>query len=100
MRIRQTARYAVEPGSVEAVLEAIRAFVDHVRANEPGTVTYRVWHEVDEPTRFVHLIEFEDEAARDRHASSEAVARFTGVLYPNSVEAVEFTTYEEVAAEA
>lgn len=97
MTVCQTARYAVEPGGLDRALAAIRGFVDHVRANEPGTLTYLVWREVDEPTRFVHLIEFADEQAQQAHATSDAVDRFTGVLYPETVGGVEFTTYEMVA---
>jgi hypothetical protein len=53
---------------------------------------------LDEPTRFVHLIEFENEAARETHANSDAVNRFTSVLYPRTIDGVEFTTFEEISA--
>lgn len=96
--IRQIARYRIEPNALDEVLAAIGAFVDHIRANEPRTTGYRVWQEVDEPTRFVHLIEFENEAARETHANSDAVNRFTSVLYPRTIDGVEFTTFEEISA--
>jgi quinol monooxygenase YgiN len=41
----------------------------------------------------VHYFIFKDEAARDAHANSEAVKRFTDALYPRLVAPVEFTEY-------
>ena len=42
-------------------------------------------------------MEFEDEAAEDRHRTSEAVRRFTSALYPQTVDGVTFTEHREVA---
>jgi quinol monooxygenase YgiN len=74
---------------------AIRKFVEYVRANEPKTLLYISLQERDDPTRFLHYFIFEDEAARDRHSNSKAVDHFTGALYPNLVEPVEFTEYKQ-----
>lgn len=49
------------------------------------------------PTRFLHWMVFEDEAARDRHTSTPWVREFTDVIYPECLAPVEFTTYDEVA---
>ena len=39
---------------------------------------------------------FEDEAAENIHANSEAVDRFTGILYPETVDGVTFERYTAV----
>ena len=83
---------------VEECLEAIREFVGDVTANEPGTLRYASWQDLDDPTRFDHRMVFEDEAAQSVHSESEAVRKFTGILYPNLEGPVDFRTLREVAA--
>jgi hypothetical protein len=39
---------------------------------------------------------FDDDAAENLHTNSEAVKRFTGVLYPESVDGVTFEKYMAV----
>lgn len=83
----------------EGELEAIRSFVAAV-ADEPGTVAYRSLQDREDPLRFLHLFEFADEAARDVHASSDAVEAFTSILYPLCEEPVAFATWEVAADSA
>ncbi len=45
----------------------------------------------------MHFFIFQDQAARDLHANSEGVERFTAVLYPETLAPVEFTEYTVVA---
>jgi quinol monooxygenase YgiN len=66
---------------IDAVKVAIDEFVDYVKRNETGTTMYASWQQVDDPTRFVHLFEFEDQAAQDAHGRSDAVRSFEAV-YP------------------
>ena len=82
---------------LEGALAAIREFVSYVQANEPGTLRYESWQEKDDPTRFVHYFTFRDAKAEDIHSSSDAVGRFTAVLYPLCVEPVAFTDYSLAA---
>ena len=100
MPIQMTAEYRVRPGSVERCLAAIREFVDAVTRTEPGTRQYVAWQDERDPVHFHHHFVFEDEAAEQRHRSSEAVRRFTAVLYPETVSGVHFTRYHEVALNA
>jgi quinol monooxygenase YgiN len=99
MPIYQTAHYRVNAAAVDKVKEAITEFVRHVGENEPGTRLYASWQEVDDPTRFVHLFIFEDEAAHESHGRSDAVRRFESVYRPELVDGpVVFTDYAEVAS--
>ena len=95
MPIYQTGGYRVKPSAVHKVKEAIREFVAHVQANEPGTRMYLAWQEKNDPTRFLHLFIFADEAAQARHGQSEAVKRFESVYSAELVDGeVLFTDYE------
>ena len=65
-------------------------------ANEPGTKLYLSLQDQADPTRFLHVMIFEDEVAEDLHANSEAVKRFTDVLYPETVDGVTFNRFTAV----
>jgi quinol monooxygenase YgiN len=49
--------------------------------------------EKEDLTSFLHFFIFEDEAAMNIHRNSDAVRRFTDVLYPETLALVEFTEY-------
>jgi quinol monooxygenase YgiN len=97
MAIYQTATYEVKPEALAACKRAIRAFVEHVKANEPGTFRYIALQDKQRPTRFLHFFIFANARARRLHANSDAVNRFTSILYPNCVAPVEFTGYGAVS---
>ena len=63
MPIYQTAHYQINASAVDKVTTAIAEVVEYVAKNEPGTRMYTAWQQKDDPTRFVHLFEFADEAA-------------------------------------
>jgi len=98
MAIHQTAQFQVKQDALEECEAAIRRFVEYVRANEPKTLLYLSLQDQADPTRFLHYFVFEDQAARERHSSSNAVNQFTGELYPTLVESVVFTDYIEFAS--
>ena len=99
MPIFQTAHYQVNSDAVGKVKDAIEDFVGYVGEHEPGTRMYAAWQQVDDPTRFVHLFIFEDEAAHATHGASKAVRRFEAVYKPELVDGpVVFTDYSLVAA--
>jgi quinol monooxygenase YgiN len=96
--IYQTAHYQVKPQAVNKVKQAIEDFVTYVKANEPGTQLYSAWQEKNDPTRFVHLFIFKDEAAQTIHSESQAVRHFESIYGPELVGGdVVFTDYELVA---
>jgi quinol monooxygenase YgiN len=98
LAIYQTGGYQVKPSAVEKVKKAIKEFVAYVQANEPGTRMYLAWQQQDDPTRFLHLFIFEDEAAQARHGESDAVKRFESIYSPELIGGdVVFTDYEMIA---
>jgi quinol monooxygenase YgiN len=98
MPLYQTGGYRVKPSAVGKVKQAIKEFVEYVRANESGTQMYLAWQQKDDPTRFLHLFIFEDALAQTRHGQSEAVKRFEAIYSPELVGGeVVFTDYEMIA---
>ncbi len=98
MPIFQTGEYQVKPSAVNKVKQAIKEFVQYVRTKEPGTQMYLAWQEKSDPTRFLHLFIFADEAAQTRHGQSEEVKRFESTYSPELVgEEVVFTDYELIS---
>ena len=98
MPIYQTAQYQVKASAVAKVAAAIAEFVEYVAQNEPGSTMYTAWQQQDDPTKFVHLFEFEDAAAHQRHGTSEAVRRFEAAYGPELVAGpVVFTDYRQIA---
>ena len=98
MPIFQTGGYQVNLSAVEKVKKAIKEFVQYVQTNEPGTQMYLAWQEQNDPTRFLHLFIFADEAAAKRHGESDAVKQFEAVYSPELVgKEVTFTDYNLIA---
>ena len=99
MAIHMTARFCVKPESLYLCKQAVEAFIAYIAANEPGTRLYTSLQGSDNPTEFLHYFIFENEAAEQRHRTSDAVKHFTDTLYPElSSKGVEFTTYSMVAS--
>ena len=98
MPIYQTAHYQVKASAVDKVKAAIAEFVEYVARSEPGSRMYTAWQQKDDPTRFVHLFEFADEAAHQAHGASAAVRKFEEVYQPElAAGPVVFTDYLQVA---
>ncbi len=98
MSIFMTAQFTVKPESVDVCRQAIAEFVDYVTRNEPETHMYISVQDSADETHFLNFFEFESEAAQEHHANSEAVKKFTAILYPECIHPVEFTTYQLVAS--
>ncbi len=94
MPIHQTAYFVVRDDALDACQKVIQEFVDYVRENEPDTLLYTSLQGKEHSTHFLHYFIFRDEQSRELHANSEAVNRFTSVLYPNLIAPVDFTEYE------
>ena len=98
MPIFQTAHFKVKPELREKCEQAIREFIDYIKANEPGTLRYTALQQTGNPNKFMHFFIFADEAAREKHRTSEGVQRFTSALYPELIGEVEFTDYTLLAS--
>ena len=99
MTIYQTAHYQVRFDAIDRIKVAIKEFVEYITVNEPSTRMYLAWQEKNDPTKFVHLFEFADNAALQLHSSSEAVRKFESVYSPELEGGpVVFTDYDLVAS--
>jgi quinol monooxygenase YgiN len=99
MPIYTIAEYRIKPAGIERVKEAITEFVVYIRANEPGTRVYAAWQDQSDPSRFVHIFIFEDEAAHHAHATSRAVKHFEAAYGPELDGApVKFVDFNNIAS--
>lgn len=77
-----TAIIRVKTGTEQAMRDALLAVADNVRLNEPQTIGFFVSQDTSDPHLFTTYERFADQAAMDRHNSSETVARFFGIAAP------------------
>lgn len=96
----QLARYQIRAESLNLCLAAINEFVAYIRANEPGTLRYDVWQDKQDPTRFVHIYIFRDAESDRKHSESDAVKKFSGIIYPLCLAPVEFIDYQQTASKS
>ena len=95
--VAKTARFAVHADARERCEAAIREFVSALD-DEPGTTVYVALCERGDPTRFLHVMVFEDEEADERHRHAEHTRRFVEALYPHTLEGVAFNDFMLVNA--
>jgi quinol monooxygenase YgiN len=77
-----TAVIRCQPDKVPVMRQALLDVVEHVKANEPETVSYFVAQDNDDPCCFTTYERFTDQAAMDRHNNCEAVAKFYAIARP------------------
>lgn len=97
MPIYITAQYQVHPKKVEQTKDSIQQLVEHVKVHEPLTTIYIAQQEIMNPSKFMHILRFEDEAALTIHQSSPASARFVKTVYPQTLKPIEFVEYNLIA---
>jgi quinol monooxygenase YgiN len=95
--LAKTARFTVRPEARERCEAAIREFVSALD-DEPGTRVYVALRERGDPTRFLHVMVFDDEEADERHRHAEHTRRFVEALYPHTLEGVAFNDFTLVNA--
>jgi quinol monooxygenase YgiN len=66
----------VKSGQEEALIEGMRKMIAHVKANEPGTVTYLLHRSSADPTKFLVYEVYADQAAFATHGASEPMKEF------------------------
>ena len=97
MPIIITASYQVRPQTIDKCKLAIENLVEYVKENEKGTLFYIAKQEKLNPYAFLHTMVFEDEVALTLHRSSQAAEKFVSVVYPSSIDPLEFKEYEDIA---
>jgi quinol monooxygenase YgiN len=88
-------RYRVRKAEVPAVEAAIAEFVSSIAEHEPGT-DYRTFR-APNGVSYVHLMQFPDSAAEERHRGSAYTMAFVDVLYPRCDAGPTFTDLTELA---
>ena len=71
-----------EAGSVEKARAAVGELVECVRTREPEMLTYVAYQESHDPLRFYQYMEYLDEHAYERHATSAHLRRFVAEIKP------------------
>ena len=94
MPILMTARYQVKPHAIDRCKKAIQNLVVHVKENEKETLFYMAQQEKLNPYAFLHIMVFKDEVALTMHRSSKAAENFVKVLYPETIDPLEFKEYD------
>ena len=97
MPIYMTARYQVHSHKIKQIKDDIRQLVTHVKTHEPLTTIYIAQQEILNPSKFMHILRFEDEAALKTHQNSPASARFVKQTYPEALQPFEFCEYNLIA---
>ncbi|MBC8286421.1 MAG: hypothetical protein H8E42_02995 [Nitrospinae bacterium] len=97
MPILMTARYQVKPHAIDRCKKATQLLVDHVKENEKETLFYMAQQEILNPYAFLHIMVFKDEVALTMHQSSKAAEQFVKVLYPETIDPLEFKEYNMTA---
>lgn len=66
----------VKAGEETTLIDGMRKMIAHVKANEPGTLTYVLHRSTADPTTFVVYEVYADQAAFATHGASEAMQEF------------------------
>ncbi len=98
MPVYMTARFMVNPDAIDSVNAAIREFIDRIRENESKTILYSSMRETEQPNSYLHYFVFQDSDGEAFHRTTDWVKRFTNVLYPETINGVEFKKYSLVAS--
>lgn len=61
--------YTVHEGKAKSQIEALRTFVDGLKALQDSGFDYTAF-ETDDPTKFIAVLEFDDDAAKQRFLDS------------------------------
>jgi quinol monooxygenase YgiN len=97
MPIYMTAQYQVYSNKVNRTKDSIRQLVQHVKLHEPLTTIYIAQQQILNPSKFMHILRFEDELALKVHQSSPASANFVQSVYPETLQPIDFMEYNLIA---
>jgi quinol monooxygenase YgiN len=66
----------VKPGQEATLIAGMEKMIAHVKANEPGTLTYLLHRSTADPTTFLVYEVYADQAAFATHGASEPMQEF------------------------
>lgn len=69
------ATFKIKPEALDDFKAAITKVQEHVIANEPGTISYRVVQSVKKPEQWVVVEEYKDKEAFKAHGKGEAIGQ-------------------------
>jgi quinol monooxygenase YgiN len=92
-----TAIIRVKKGHEVTMRQALLDVAAHVRANEPDTISFFIAQDASDPCLFTTYERFSDRQAMDRHAGSDAVARFFDIAKPMLDGDVTLITAQEIS---
>jgi quinol monooxygenase YgiN len=95
-----TAIIRAKKGHEGTMRQALLDVAENVRANEPTTVGFYVSQDPQNLCVFTTYERFVDQAAMDRHNTSETVARFFDIAKPILDGEVTLVTSEEISMKA
>ena len=87
----------VKAGSEATFRQAAEKMIAHVKANEPGTLTYLLNRSTSDPTKFVFYEVYQDQAAFTAHGGSEPMQQFFGAVGTLLDGRPEIHMYEELS---
>ncbi|MEM7299598.1 MAG: antibiotic biosynthesis monooxygenase [Pseudomonadota bacterium] len=67
--------YSVNDGMAQAQIDALKVFVEGLKAIGDEGFDYTAF-ETDDPTKFIAVLEFDDDAAKQRFLDSSAFAEY------------------------
>ena len=67
--------YTVNEGKADAQIEALHTFIDGLKAIADGGYHYTAY-ETDDPTKFIAVLDFDDDAAKQRFLDSQPFAEY------------------------
>jgi quinol monooxygenase YgiN len=92
------AKVKVQPGKEAEFERAARGMIAHVRANEPGTLTYVLHRSTTDPTLFAFYEIYRDADAFAAHAGSDRMKHFGRSLAAVVDGRPEITMWQELDA--
>jgi quinol monooxygenase YgiN len=90
----------VKSGSEAAFETAAQEMIAHVKANEPGTLTYVFHRAAGDPTQFAVYEVYTDQTALAAHSSSETLQKFFGTIGGMLDGRPAITMYEQIGGKA
>ena len=93
-----TAIIRARKGEEATMRQALLDVAEHVRANEPTTIGFYVSQDMQDPCIFTTYERFVDQAAMERHNTSQTVARFFSIAKPILDGEVTLVTSQEISA--